>query len=89
MGMEVEAYPGPNYCFFTVVSVHPFIRDEYFRCSYCVQLPQGEWVQSLYWTTRLDYWTHPNCKINVVQYRIEARHTYLFISTMNFNHRHT
>ena len=36
------------------------------------------WVQSLdwttgldYWTTGLDYWTHPNCKIHVVQCRIK------------------
>jgi len=25
------------------------------------------WVQSLAWTTGLDYWTHPNCKIHVIQ----------------------
>ena len=41
------------------------------------------WVQSLdwttgldYWTTGLDYWTHPNCKIQLVQCRTEAKRTY-------------
>jgi len=27
------------------------------------------WVQSLDWTTGLDYWTHPNCKMHLVQCR--------------------
>jgi len=27
------------------------------------------WVQSLDWTTGLDYWTHPNCKVHLVQCR--------------------
>ena len=27
-------------------------------------------------TTGLDYWTHPNCKIHLFQYRTEAKCTY-------------
>ena len=36
------------------------------------------WVQSLDWTTGLDYWTHPNYKIHLVHCRIEHKHRYLF-----------
>jgi len=40
-----------------------------------------DWTTGLLgWTTGLDYWTHPNCKIHVVQCRIEAKHRYLFLS---------
>ena len=28
------------------------------------------------WTTGLDFWTHPNCKIHLVKCRTEAKHTY-------------
>jgi len=28
------------------------------------------WVQSLDWTTGLDYWIDPNCKIPIIQCRI-------------------
>ena len=38
-----------------------------------------DWTTGLLdWTTGLDYWTHPNCKIHVVQCRVEAKHRYLF-----------
>ena len=28
------------------------------------------------WTTGLDFWTHPNCKIHLIQCRTEAKRTY-------------
>jgi len=37
-------------------------------------MPSEQWVQ----ITGLDYWTHPNCKIHVIQCRIEAKRRYLF-----------
>jgi len=30
--------------------------------------------------TGLDYWTHPNCKIHIVQWRIEAEHRHFIHS---------
>jgi len=33
--------------------------------------------------TGLDYWTHPNCKIHVVQCRIEAKHRYLLTQLLH------
>ena len=29
-----------------------------------------------YWTAGLDYWTPPNCKIQLLQYRTEAKLSY-------------
>ena len=36
----------------------------------------NHWTGLLDWTTVLDYWTHPNCKIHLVQCRTEAKRTY-------------
>jgi len=46
---------------------------------------QMGWVQSLVqdWTTGLDYWTHPNCKLHNAQCRIEAKHRFLFTQFAN------
>ena len=56
--------------------------------SVCTNSCSG-WVQSLDWTTgELDYWTHPNCKIHLIQCKTEAKHTYslsYFANTAPYN----
>jgi len=40
------------------------------------------WVQSLDWTTGLDYWTHPNYKIQPVQCRTDCKLSYFSVTSL-------